>query len=84
MSSSMKDHVVISLNERSTSRTEFGNEGADALALAISEMLFDFRISRWRFGSFAKHSIEAREVMWLSSSVRSTTVGLGVCDVSSV
>jgi hypothetical protein len=78
---STKDHVEISLKERSTSRTVDGNTG---LSEPISEILFDFRMRRWRFGSFVRQSSEESDVSRLSSSVRSVIVGLGVCSVSAV
>lgn len=58
----MKVHVEISLNERSTSRTVVEKTGIDAPRLAISEMLFDLRIRRRRFGSIVRQASDESEV----------------------
>lgn len=80
----MNSHVGISLKERSTSVSVEGNFGIGEPELAISEILFDFRINRWRFGSFVRDSRLDREEIWLSSSIRSVMVSLRVCGVSVV
>jgi hypothetical protein len=74
----MKVHVEISLNERSTSRTVDGKTGLSDPELMISEILLDFRIRRWRCGSFVRQLMDEREARILSSSVRSVIVGVGV------
>jgi len=50
-----------------------------ASELVISEILFDLRIRRRRLGSVTRHANDDRQVMWLSSSVRSVIVGLRAC-----
>jgi hypothetical protein len=77
----MKVHVEISLKERSTSRTVDGKTGCSAPELVISEILLDFRIRRWRCGSFVRQAMDEREGRRLSSRVRSVIVGVGVCGV---
>ena len=76
MSCAMNAHVEISLKERSTSRTVVEKTGFDAPELVISEILFDLRMRRCRFGRAVRQASEDREVRWLSSSVRSVIVGL--------
>jgi hypothetical protein len=75
---SIKVHVEISLNERSTSRSVDGKTGVSDPGLFVSEILLDLRIRRWRCGSLVRHEREDKEVSWLSSSVKSVIVGLGV------
>lgn len=79
----MKDHVEMWLKERSTSFREGGNSGSGVSGvLVVSEILLDLRIRRFKLGSCVRHAMDEREVMRLSSSVRSVIVWFRVCGVS--
>jgi hypothetical protein len=58
-----------------------GKTGLSDPELTISEILLDFRIRRWRCGSFVRQLMDERDVRRLSSSVRSMIVEVGVCGV---
>lgn len=74
----MKDHVEISLKERSTSFKVCGNLG---IGVPISDILLDFKTRRCKFGSFVMGSSADSEGKRFSSSVKSVMVGFKTCDV---
>jgi hypothetical protein len=80
----MKVQVEISLKERSTSVTVEEKTGIAASAPQISEILFDLKMRRCRFGSLVRDSVADSEGIRLSSSVKSVIVALSVCADSAV